>query len=126
LKATVAVSIGTISTLQHTMDIGVEDYTLLMEGNKSLLAERDDRHRCECLEVEVAEVRFDAKKKVEDLEARVKSVEAHNADVVTTDEERLRDFEDGLIQNFVELRALYVCNTQTIGGLCSPMPEGEP
>jgi hypothetical protein len=25
-----------------------------------------------------------------------------------------------------ELRALYVRNTQTIGGLCSPMPEGEP
>jgi hypothetical protein len=38
----------------------------------------------------------------------------------------LRDFEDGLVGDLVELRVLYVRNTQTIGGLCSPMPEGEP
>jgi hypothetical protein len=91
------------------MDIGVEDYALLMESNKSLLAEHDD-----------------AKKKVADLVVRVKSTEAHSVDVVATGEEHLRDFKDGLIRDLVELCALYVRNAQTIGGLCSPMPEGEP
>jgi hypothetical protein len=80
LKATAAKSTSTISTLQRVVDIGVEDYTLLMECNKSLLVER-----------------VDAKKKVADLEARVKSTEAHSVDVVATDEEHLRDFKDGLI-----------------------------
>jgi BMFP domain-containing protein YqiC len=98
LKATAAQSAGTISMLQRAVDIGVEDYTLLMEGNKSLLADHNDfHHHCEDLEIELAEVRSDAKKKVADLEARVKSVEAHSVDVGATGEERLRDFEDGLI-----------------------------
>jgi hypothetical protein len=109
LKATAAKSTSTISTLQRVVDIGVEDYTLLMECNKSLLVER-----------------VDAKKKVADLEARVKSIEAHSVDVNAAGEERLRDFEDGLVRDLVELRALYMRNTQTIRGLCSPMPEGEP
>jgi hypothetical protein len=39
---------------------------------------------------------------------------------------RLRDFEGGLVRDLAELRTLYVRNTQTIGGLCSPMFEGEP
>jgi hypothetical protein len=101
-----------ISRLQRAMDIGVKDYTLLMEGNKSLLAECDDfHHHYEGLEVEVAEVRSDAKKKVADLETRVKSAEAHSVDITAADEERLRDFKDGLVRDLAELHTLYVCNT---------------
>jgi hypothetical protein len=38
------------NTLQHAMENGVEDYGLLLEGNKSLLAERDDFcYHCEDL-----------------------------------------------------------------------------
>jgi hypothetical protein len=33
--------------LQRAMENGIEDYDLLLEGNKSLLAERDDfRYHC--------------------------------------------------------------------------------
>jgi hypothetical protein len=32
------------NTLQRIVDNGIEDYDLLLEGNKSLLAERDDFH----------------------------------------------------------------------------------
>jgi hypothetical protein len=71
LKTVAAESAGTISTLQRAVDIGVEDYTLLMEGNKCLLVERNDfRHHCEGLEVELVEFHSDTKKKVVDLEAR--------------------------------------------------------
>jgi hypothetical protein len=109
------------------VDNGIEDYNLLMEGNKNLLAEHNDFcHRCEDLKVELAGVRSEAKKKIMDLEARAKSVEVHNVDVATSSEERLRDFEDGLVRDLVELRVLYVRNMQTIGGLCSLMHEGEP
>jgi hypothetical protein len=38
----------------------------------------------------------------------------------------LNDFEDELIYDLVELCTLYVHNAQAIGGLCLPMPEGEP
>jgi hypothetical protein len=38
----------------------------------------------------------------------------------------LNDFEDELIYDLVELCTLYVRNAQAIGGLCLPMPEGEP
>jgi hypothetical protein len=94
LKATAAESAGTISTLQRAVDIGVEDYTLLMEGNKNLLPECDD-----------------AKKEVADLEMRVKSAEAHSVDVAASSEECLRDFEDGLVRDLAELRALYMRHT---------------
>jgi hypothetical protein len=42
LKAITVESTKMISTLQRVMDNGVEDYNLLMEGNKSLLAECND------------------------------------------------------------------------------------
>jgi hypothetical protein len=35
------------STLQRAVDNGIEDYDLLMEASKSLLAVRDD-FRCHC------------------------------------------------------------------------------
>jgi hypothetical protein len=38
------------NTLQCAVENGIEDYDLLLEGNKSLLAERDDFHyHCEDL-----------------------------------------------------------------------------
>jgi hypothetical protein len=109
------------------VDNGVNDYNLLMEGNKSLLAERNDfRYRCEDLKAELAEVHSDAEKRTANLEVRVKAAEAHNIDVAATGEKRLRGFEGELIRDLAEQRALYVCKAQTIGGLCSLMPEGEP
>jgi hypothetical protein len=61
LKATIAKSVKMIGTLQRAVDNGVEDYILLLEGNKILLAERNDFHyRCEDLNAELAEVHSDA------------------------------------------------------------------
>jgi hypothetical protein len=80
------------------MDNGVEDYILLMEGNKGHLAERIDfRHRCEDLKVVLAVVRSDATKRITDLEVRAMSVEAHSVNVDGASEKHLRDFEDGLV-----------------------------
>jgi hypothetical protein len=90
------------SMLQHALDHSVEDYNVLVMGNKSLLSERNEL-KCRC----------------EDLEAKVKTVKAHG-------EKRLRDFEDGLFQKLEELHRLYAGNVETIGGLCSRMPAGEP
>jgi hypothetical protein len=115
------------NTLQRDVDNGIEGYDLLLEGNKSLLAERDDFcYCCEDLQVELAVVRSDAKKKIADLEVKVESVEARSVDVVAAGERCLKDFEDELIHSLAELHTLYVCNAQVIGGLCSLMPEGEP
>jgi hypothetical protein len=48
---------------KHVVDNGIEYYDLLLEGNKSLLAKRDDFHLCcEDLQAELAEVRSKAKK----------------------------------------------------------------
>jgi hypothetical protein len=72
------------------------------------------------------EVRSVAERRTADLEVKIRSTEAHSVDVIIADEKRLRDFDSEVIGDLAELRALYECNTQTIGGLCSPMPEGEP
>jgi hypothetical protein len=112
---------------QHAMENGIEDYDLLLEGNKSLLAERDDFcYHCEDLRAELAEVRSRAKKQIADLEAKVKSAEAHSVDIAAAGEKCLKDFEDELVHDLAELHMLFVRNTQAIGGLCSPMPEGKP
>jgi hypothetical protein len=80
------------------MDNGVEDYILLMEGNKGLLAERIDfRHCCEDLKVALAVVPFDSTKIIADLEVRAKFVEAHSVNVDGASKKHLRDFEDGLV-----------------------------
>jgi hypothetical protein len=48
---------------KHAVDNGIEYYDLLLEGNKSLLAKRDDFHFCwEDIQAELAEVRSEAKK----------------------------------------------------------------
>jgi hypothetical protein len=127
LRATTAESAEKICTLQWDVDNGVEDYNLLMEGNESLLAEHSDFHyRYEDLKVELAEVHSDAEKRTTDLEARVKAIEAHSVNVAAAGEKWLKNFEGGLVWDLVELCALYVHHAQTIGGLCSPMPEGKP
>jgi hypothetical protein len=113
--------------LQRAVDGGIEDFDLLLEGNKSLIDVHNDlQYRCEDLHVELAEVRSDAKKRIADLEAKVKTAEAHNIDIAAVGKKCLKGFEDEHIRDLAELRSLYVRNTPTIGGLCSPMPEGEP
>jgi hypothetical protein len=127
LKDAAAESAKTIGTLQWAVDNGVDDYNLLLKGNKSLLAEHNDFcYRCEDLKAELAKAHFDAQKKTANLEARVRAAEAHNVDIATAGEKQLRDFEGELVRDLEELCALYVRNTQTIGGLCSLMPKGEP
>jgi hypothetical protein len=71
-------------------------------------------------------VRSCAKKQIADLEVKVKSAEAHIADIATAGEKSSQDFKDELVRDLVELRTLYVHNAQAIRGLCSPMAEGEP
>jgi hypothetical protein len=109
------------------MENGIEDYDLLLEGNKSLLAECDDFcYHCEDLQAELVEAHSGAKKKIADLEAKVEFAKAHSADNAATGKKHLRGFDDELVCDLAELRTLYVRNAQAIGGLCSPMPEGEP
>jgi hypothetical protein len=67
LRDTAEESAGMIATLQHSVDVGIEDYELLMEGNKILLAERDElRYHCKDLKVDLARVCSDAEKSVAD------------------------------------------------------------
>jgi hypothetical protein len=113
--------------LQHSMDNGVKDYNLLMVGNSSLLAEHNDfRYCCDNLEKELTEVHSDAGKRIADLEAKVKSTEARSVGVAAAGEKELRDFEGRLVRHLEELHELYVHNVETIRGLCSQMPTGEP
>jgi hypothetical protein len=120
-------SAETIATLQRAMDTGIEDYNLLMDGNKSLLAEHDEFCYCsDHMETELVKIRSDAEKNITDLEARIRSAEAHSIDVAATGEKQLRDIEDELVRDLSKLHPLYVCNTQRIRGMCSLMPEGEP
>jgi hypothetical protein len=74
------------NALQCAVDHGIEDYNLLVIGNKSLLSERNDlKCRCEEVHAALAEAHSDAKKRVAELEARLKDGKAHG-------EKRLRDF----------------------------------
>jgi hypothetical protein len=98
-----------------------------MVGNESLLTERNElRYHTKDLESELVKVRADAAEDIAALETKIKSAEAHSMDVVATGERHLRDFEHELVKDLAGLCALYVCNIQNIGDLCSPMPESEP
>jgi hypothetical protein len=77
------------------------------------------------LESELTKARASAVEDVAALEARVKSAEAHAKDVAAASERHLSDFESELIRDLAELRAFYESNIQSIGGMCSSMPEGE-
>jgi hypothetical protein len=51
-----------------------EDSELLLDGNKSILAEHDDFHyHCEDLQADLAGIRSDAEKRTANLELSVKS-----------------------------------------------------
>jgi hypothetical protein len=60
------------------------------------------------------------------LETRIKSTKTRTVDVAAAGKKCLCDFENELIKDRAELHALYECNVQSIGGLYSLMPEGEP
>jgi hypothetical protein len=106
---------------------GLEDYELLMKGNRSLLAECDALHdRAKDLESELTKAHASAIENIAALEARIRSAEVHTVDVAAAGEKCFGDFEKQLIMDLVELRVLYECNFQSIGGMCSPMPENEP
>jgi hypothetical protein len=99
--------------LQHVVDHTVKDYNLLVMGNKSLLSKRSElKCCCKDLQAALAEARSNVKKRVVDLRAKVKSMEAHG-------EKCFRDFEDRLVRRLDELCWLYVGTIQTIDGLCS-------
>jgi hypothetical protein len=64
------------------VDAGIEDYNLLLEGNKSLLAKHNTLHdRSEDLEFELTKTRASAIKGIAALEAKIKSAKAHFMDV---------------------------------------------
>jgi hypothetical protein len=67
----------TIAVLQRSMDAGIKDYDLLMEGNKSALAECNAlcKHS-EDLESELTKARTSAEEGIASLEARIKSVQS--------------------------------------------------
>jgi hypothetical protein len=84
-------------------DAGIEDYEQLQEGHKSFLAECNELRYCsEDMESELAKVLFGAAEGIIALEASARSAEAQSDP------------------------SSYVCNVQSIGGLCLLMPEGEP
>jgi hypothetical protein len=78
------------------------------------------------LEDELKKASSDSIVSIAALEAKVKSAEAHNAEVATASDKRLSDFEAELIRDLVGLQKLYIRNVQSIGGLSSPMPKGYP
>jgi hypothetical protein len=90
--------------LHRAMDNSIEDYNLLVTGNKSLFSEHNElKCRCKDLQAALVEACSDAKKRVADLKAKVKTVKAHG-------EKCLRDFEDGLVRKLEELLRLYAGN----------------
>jgi hypothetical protein len=97
--------------LQRYVDAGVEDYNLLMEGNKSLLPEHNELcHRSDDMESKLAKVRSSAEEGIAGLEAKIRSVKDHNVDLASAGEKCLMDFESELIKDLVELCALYLRN----------------
>jgi hypothetical protein len=103
---------------------GREDYELLMEDNKSLLAERNTLRDAD-LESELAEARTSAAKDIDALESKVSSAEAHSVNVAAAGERRLAYFKD-IVHDLADMCMLYERNVQSIEGLCSSMPRDEP
>jgi SMC interacting uncharacterized protein involved in chromosome segregation len=66
------------------VDLGIQDFSLVVTGNKKLASECDKlKHRCEGLAVELSEARSNAQKIIDDLEAKLRSAEAHSVDTAT-------------------------------------------
>jgi hypothetical protein len=105
----------------------MEDYDLVVVGNKKLASERDQQNlHCESLQAEVVQICSNADKRIANLEAKVKSAKAHSIEIVTKDDNNLRDFKSGLVRKLEGLRKMYADKVWTIGGLCSPMSMVEP
>jgi hypothetical protein len=70
-------SAQTIISLRRALDLNIEDYNLLRDGNNSLLAERNTLYdRVADLESELAEVSVSAARGISALEAKVVCTEA--------------------------------------------------
>jgi hemerythrin-like domain-containing protein len=62
-------------------------------GNEKLTSEHDKlKHHYEGLEAELSEARSDAQKRMDDLVARVGSVEAHSINIAADNEKSLEGF----------------------------------
>jgi chromosome segregation ATPase len=115
LKIATAESSETVATLECSLPHSTKDYKQLMAGSKSLLAEHNKLcYHTEDLEAELAKAHADAAEDIAALEAKLKSTVAAD------------DFKRELVKDLKKLRALYALNMQSIGGLCSLMPESEP
>jgi hypothetical protein len=69
---------GDKSMLQCALDHSIEDYNLLVIGNKSLLFEHNElKCRCVDLQAALAKACSNAKKRVDDLKSKVKTAKAH-------------------------------------------------
>jgi hypothetical protein len=109
------------------MDHNAEDYDLVVAGNRKLASKSGQlKLHCESMQVEVAQVCFDADECIADLEVKVKSAETHSVEIAAEGDKNLRDFESGLVRKLEGLREMYVDKVQTIEGLCSPMSMMEP
>jgi hypothetical protein len=127
LKASTVESAETIDTLQHSMNSKIEDYNLLQEGNKNLLAKCDElRYHSKDMDSELARVRSSVAEDIAALESRIRFAEAHSVEVAAVGEKCLSNFDGELIEDLAGMRALYECNIQSMGGLCLPMPKSEP
>jgi hypothetical protein len=92
-----------------------------------LLAERNALcKRSKDLGSELMKARSSPAEDIAALDAKIRSAEAHAVDLAVAGEKRLNDYEKEFVKDMGELRILYECNVQSIGGLCSPMPQGEP
>jgi vacuolar-type H+-ATPase subunit D/Vma8 len=65
----------------------------LVIGNEKLTSKRDKlKHHYKGLEAELSEARSDAQKRMDDLVARVGSVEAHSISIAADNEKSLEGF----------------------------------
>jgi FtsZ-binding cell division protein ZapB len=93
LKGSVDDSIETITVLRCSVDAEIEEYNLLMDGNKSLRTEHDTLHEhCEDLGSELAKVHASAVEDVATLEASIKSTVAHPMNVAVVGVKHLSNF----------------------------------
>jgi hypothetical protein len=113
--------------LQRAVDGGIEDYDLLLEGNKSLLDVHNDlQYCCEDLHVELAEVHSNAKKRIADLEAKVKTAEAHNIDIATVGKKCLKGFEDEHVRDLQSCAHCMCATLQLLEAYARPCLRASP
>jgi hypothetical protein len=87
LQKTIDSSAEAVISLCRVLDLNIEDYNLLKDGNNSLLAERNTLHeQVADLDSELAGVKASTVRDIATLEAKVVSVEARAVDdVAATD-----------------------------------------